>query len=133
MPKVNRVCKTCGKEYYFCNNCKRDLNSPQWMLMWDTQNCKSIFEIVSNYAQKVDSKAVAKKKLSKCDLTHQYTFNRNIRALIDEIMKEEKTEEPKEKSEANVKNVRNSEKEASEETPKRKGGLFRTDEVTEDN
>ena len=134
MSKANRICKTCGKAYFYCNNCKRKNADPQWMLMWDTENCKNIFEIVSNYAQKVDSKAVAKKKLSKCDLSKQYTFNEKIRALIDEIMYEEKSEikvekknETKEVSELMKKSDKNTE---IEEAPKKKGGLF--SEATED-
>lgn len=133
MPKANRICKTCGKEYFFCNNCERKLNSPQWMLMWDTQNCKNIFEIVSNYAQKVDSKAVAKKKLSKCDLSQQYTFNKNIRALIEDIMHEDKVEETKDNTEVSRKTIRHDKEEDSDTSPKKKSGLFRTDDVTEDN
>ena len=136
MPKANRICKTCGKQYFFCNNCERKLNSPQWMLMWDTENCKSIFEIVSNYAQKVDSKAVAKKKLSKCDLSQQYSFTENIRVLIEEIMHEDKdkVEEPKENVEASRKTIRhNEDEETSEDVPKKKSGLLSADEVTEDN
>ncbi len=133
MPIANRVCKTCGKEYYYCNNCERNLNSPQWMLMWDTQNCKNIFEIVSNYAQKVDSKAVAKKKLSKCDLSQQYTFNKNIRALIEDIMHEDKVEETKDNTEVSRKTTRHDKEEDSDTSPKKKSGLFRTDDVTEDN
>lgn len=129
MAKANRICKTCGKAYFYCNNCNKKNADPQWMLMWDTENCKNVFETVSNYAQNVDSKAVAKKKLSKCDLSKQYTFNEKIRALIDEIMFEEKSETKAEKKE-DVKEVsepikktdRNIENEES--TPKKKGGLF---------
>lgn len=132
MPKANRICKTCGKEYFFCNNCEKNINSPRWMLLWDTENCKSIFEIVSNYAQKVDSKAVAKKKLSKCDLSEQYTFTETIRSLINEIMEEEKVEEVKEPTESPKKSNKNREEE-SELIPKKKSGLFPKDDVTEDN
>lgn len=92
MPKANRICKTCGTAYFYCNNCGKKDTNPQWMLMWDTENCKNVFEIVSNYAQKVYTKAVAKKKLSKCDLSKLYTFKENIRALIEEINAEDKVE-----------------------------------------
>lgn len=134
MSKANRICKTCGKAYFYCNNCNKKNADPQWMLMWDTENCKNVFEIVSNYAQKVDSKAVAKKKLSKCDLSKQYTFNEKIRDLIDEIMFEEKSETKVEKK-VEVKEVSEPIKtdkanENEESTPKKKGGLF--SDTTED-
>ena len=86
MGQTNRICKTCGKAYYYCSNCDKSISSPQWMLMWDTENCKTIFETVSNYAQGIDSKEVARKKLEKCDLKMKYAFNKNIARLVDEIM-----------------------------------------------
>ncbi len=90
MGLTNRVCKTCGKEYYYCSNCDKTLNSPQWMLMWHDENCKNVFEIVSDYVQKHISKDEAKKRLSACDLTKEYTFKESIRKYIDEINKEDK-------------------------------------------
>lgn len=89
MGKTNRICKTCGKEYYYCSNCDKSLNSPQWMLMWDTENCKNIFEIVSNFDQGIYTKEEASKKLEKCNLKEKYSFNEKISALIDKIMAKE--------------------------------------------
>lgn len=90
MPQANRVCKTCGKNYFFCSNCDKTLNSPQWMLMWCSENCKAVFEIVSDYAQNRLSKNEAKKKLEKCNLKVEYSFTEKIRNYIEEIMAEEK-------------------------------------------
>lgn len=86
MGQTNRICKTCGKEYYYCSNCDKSKNSPQWMLIWDTENCKNIFEIVSNFDQGVYTKEEASKKLEKCDLREKYSFNSKIIELIDKIM-----------------------------------------------
>ena len=84
--QTNRVCKTCGKEYYFCSSCKKTLNSPQWMLLWHDENCKFVYEIVSDYAQNHISKEVARERLNKCNLKVEYTFTEKIRKYIDEIM-----------------------------------------------
>lgn len=89
MSQVNRICKTCGKQYFYCTNCDKTLNSPQWMLMWHDENCKKIFEIVSDYAQKRISKADAKSKIQACNLQVYYTFKEKIRNYIDEILAEE--------------------------------------------
>ena len=94
MAQTNRICKTCGKEYFFCTHCEKSLNSPQWMLMWHDENCKKVFEIASDYVQGRLSKSNAKEALSKCDLKVYYTFKENIRNIIDDIMTEEKVLEP---------------------------------------
>ena len=90
--QANRVCKTCGKKYFYCSNCDKTLNSPQWMLMWHDENCKNVFEIVSDYAQGRISKKEAKNKLEKCNLRVEYTFTEKIRNYVDEIMAEPKVE-----------------------------------------
>lgn len=94
MAQANRICKTCGKEYFFCSHCEKSLNSPQWMLMWHDENCKTVYEIASDYAQGRISKKDAKVKLAKCDLKVLYTFNENIRNILEDIMTEEKVLEP---------------------------------------
>lgn len=95
--QTNRICKTCGKKYFFCSNCDKNLNDPQWKLMWHDENCKNIFEIVSSYVQKQISKEVAKKKLEKCNLKELYSFKDNIRIIIEEIIAEEKKVSQQEK------------------------------------
>ena len=141
MGKTNRICKTCGKAYYYCPSCTKSLISPQWMLMWDTENCKNIFEIVSNYAQGIISKDVARKQLEKCDLKNRYSFKENIRKLLDEILaknsvQEKEVEKPIEEKE--VKNVKETKEvsEKSEETkevePTKKGRLFESEKITEE-
>lgn len=91
MSQVNRICKTCGKQYFYCTNCDKTLNSPQWMLMWHDENCKKVFEIVSDYAQKRISKEVAKAKIENCNLKVYYTFKDTIRNYIDEILEDVST------------------------------------------
>ena len=89
MSQVNRTCKTCGKQYFYCTNCDKTLNSPQWMLMWHDENCKKVFETVSDYAQKRISKEDAKSKIEACNLKVYYTFKEIIRNYIDEILAED--------------------------------------------
>lgn len=121
MPQANRVCKTCGKNYFFCSNCDKTLNSPQWMLMWCSENCKAVFEIVSDYAQKRLSKQDAKKKLEKCNLKVEYTFTEKIRNYIEEIMAEEKVETKEVKPIVETKKVENSSKNTYRRKPNRRG------------
>lgn len=91
----NRICLTCGKPYEYCGSCPSSLNLPVWKNLFDTDNCKTVFETVSDYAQKAITKESAKTRLSKCDVSG--VFKSNIQKLVDEINKEDvKTTETKE-------------------------------------
>ena len=86
----NRICLTCGKAYEYCGSCPSSLNLPVWKNLFDTENCKTVFETVSDYAQKVITKDVAKKKLSNCDTYINY--KENIQKYLDDIIAEPKVE-----------------------------------------
>ena len=79
----NRICLTCGKPYEYCGSCPSSLNLPVWKNLFDTDNCKTVFETVSDYAQKAITKESAKVRLSKCDVSG--VFKDNIKNLIDDI------------------------------------------------
>lgn len=87
---ANRICLTCGKAYEYCGSCPTSLNLPVWKNLFDTENCKTVFETVSDYAQKVITKDVAKEKLSKCDTSSKY--KENIQKYLDDIITEPKVE-----------------------------------------
>lgn len=80
----NRTCLTCGKTYEYCGSCPSGLNLPVWKNLFDTENCKIIFETVSDYAQKVITKQSAKEKILACDLSGR--FKENITKYIDDIL-----------------------------------------------
>ena len=86
----NRICLTCGKAYEYCGSCPSSLNLPVWKNLFDTENCTTVFETVSDYAQKVITKDVAKKKLSNCDTYINY--KENIQKYLDDIVAEPKVE-----------------------------------------
>lgn len=83
----NRICLTCGKAYEYCGSCPSSLNLPVWKNIFDTENCKTVFETVSDYAQKAITKQVAKERLLKCDTCG--VFKNNIKNLIEDINKED--------------------------------------------
>ena len=76
----NRICLTCGKAYEYCGSCPSSLYLSVWKNLFDTEN----------YAQKVITKDVAKKKLSNCDTSINY--KENIQKYLDDIIAEPKVE-----------------------------------------
>ena len=83
----NRICLACGKAYEYCSSCPSSLNLPVWKNIFDTENCKTVFETVSDYAQNAITKETAKYKLSKCNTS--VSFNKQIQGYVDEISKED--------------------------------------------
>lgn len=83
----NRICLACGKAYEYCGSCPSSLNLPVWKNIFDTENCKTVFETVSDYAQNAITKESAKKRLSESDTS--VTFKKQIQNYVDEILKDE--------------------------------------------
>ena len=106
----NRICLTCGKAYEYCGSCPSSANLPVWKNLFDTENCKIVFETASDYAQKVITKESAKDKLSKCDLSNTNVFKEKIKRLVDEIIAEEKVEKIEDSVENTSPKLRNANK-----------------------
>ena len=47
-----RTCVVCGKQYEYCNKCRKYENLPLWMFTFCSERCKSIYNITSNYEDK---------------------------------------------------------------------------------
>ena len=87
---ANRVCLACGKTYEFCSSCPTSKNLPVWKNIFDEENCKTVFEVTSDYAQGVITKDKAKDKLKNTNT--KLDFKENIKKLLDEILEEPKIE-----------------------------------------
>lgn len=63
MPKTNRKCHFCDKEYYYCPNC-RDKRDPKIYSMFDSEKCKVAFNILKDeYLKKISTKEACDKLL----------------------------------------------------------------------
>lgn len=47
MAKPNRVCKACGKSYYYCPTCGN--NKPSWYKLYDCEECKDTYKALADY------------------------------------------------------------------------------------
>ena len=52
----NRVCLCCGNAYEYCGSCRNGVNLPAWKNLFDNENCKDVFQTVSDYEQKAIDK-----------------------------------------------------------------------------
>ncbi len=89
MRNTPRICYCCGKEYYYCPHCKEDENKPAWMFVWDTLECKTVFNILTSYNSKDISKEEAKEKLTGT-ISNTIKFKDSIQNEINNILKDDK-------------------------------------------
>lgn len=85
MARANRICKICGKKYYFCPSCTND-SRPSWYGMFHDENCKNIFCILTNAFLEKITPAAAKKQLESCDLSNIASFQPSMQEQIRKIM-----------------------------------------------
>ena len=91
MIKKTRSCIVCGKEYEYCNNCKKHANSPSWMAIYHDENCRNIMNIATDYMAGDLTKAEAKLQLDGCNLSNKKNFKESVVKAIDEIYTEKKS------------------------------------------
>jgi hypothetical protein len=63
MPKANRTCYCCGREYYFCPSCPSDRKDPQIYTMFDSEICKDVFNTLVKESTKNITTKECKEKL----------------------------------------------------------------------
>lgn len=84
--KINATCAICGKGYHLCMSCKDMITLTPWKKHTDTSEHYKIYQIIHGYSTKVYTKAEAKAKLKKVDLSDFDTLRDNIKAVITDIM-----------------------------------------------
>ena len=87
--KVIRHCYACGKEYTYCPSCSEDKDKPVWMFSFDTEICRDLFALTSDYlAGGIDKNGVVK-RLQDMNLGNR-KFETSISNMITECSKKEK-------------------------------------------
>ena len=90
MSKI-RTCTCCGKTYSYCPSCG---NGPSWKMLYDTETCKDIMNIVSGYNMNLISKNQATESLQKINIGNIATYNDNVAKTLIELS-ETPVEKPK--------------------------------------
>ena len=66
---MKRICKMCGKKYNYCPHCETDKRKPKWLIMFDDENCYTIFTTLQKHYIGEYTTAEAAKILRQCDLS----------------------------------------------------------------
>lgn len=94
-----KKCKCCGTDYLYCFHCDADKNKPTWMMMFHDDNCRNIFQIITDFNANELSKKEAIDKLNNCDLSNRKSFLEPIQNGLNEIFGTKVSEEVIEKVE----------------------------------
>lgn len=86
-----RKCIICGTQYNYCPHCGKD---PSWKLMYDTEECRQVGNIVSAYNMKVMSKERAMNEINNLNIRDFEKFDEKISKVLTEITTVPKVEEP---------------------------------------
>lgn len=136
MAKTNRICKTCGKAYYYCPTCNFE-KRPTWFAMWDSEKCKDMFMLLSAESMNKVSTIDAKKQLLDMGVTLDDSFTEPIKKHItrvfecDEIVKEYEINNVEELSDLEVVNEETINKKELNVTPKKNRRKKISEEIEE--
>lgn len=136
MAKTNRICKTCGKAYYYCPTCDFE-KRPTWFAMWDSEKCKDMFMLLSAESMNKVSTIDAKKQLLDMGVTLDDSFTEPIKKHItrvfdcDEIVKEYEINNVEELSDLEVVNEETINKKELNVTPKKNRRKKISEEIEE--
>lgn len=82
MAKLNRTCYTCGKEYRYCPDCVEDADKPTWMSLFESENCRTIFNTLTAYNADEISAEDALSVIGKCNVP---LLKKNIANEVEEL------------------------------------------------
>lgn len=95
MSKYERTCIVCGKVTEYCPYCAQYAHMPNWHTIYCSENCKELFDIVSNYKIGKLTDDEVNEQVLKCDLSYKDRLNVKIRETIEKFeSKPELIEEP---------------------------------------
>lgn len=84
---INAHCSICGRGYHLCQTCSAQKIIKPWRTVTDSIEHFKIYTAIHGYTIS-KNKETARMELQKCDLTGLEGFNKEIKAVINEIMAE---------------------------------------------
>ena len=86
MAKLNRKCIICHKKYSYCPSCAADSNKPTWMILFCSNNCRDLYNILNDYSHKLLTKEDAYNKLKGLEISCADELPWNFKENLNEIL-----------------------------------------------
>lgn len=91
--RTNRVCKICGKAYYYCVSCDEAQRGQKgyepWHILVHDDNCLRIFTTLQNHFINKISDEEAREILNSCDLSVVENASDSIKKQVNDIVDRE--------------------------------------------
>lgn len=81
-----RICKVCGAAYNYCPDCLADVGKPAYMVSFDKENCKKIWDALCEYGVSKATKEETVKKLKELALSDSKNFNPGVKHSLDAVL-----------------------------------------------
>ena len=86
--KNNKTCICCNTKYTFCTRCDDFDFEPRWKAIFHDENCKNIFNLLTDFNAGLINKEKAIAELKKLDLSNIEKFKEKIQEEIQNLLKE---------------------------------------------
>ena len=86
----NAVCSICGSGYHVCHSCKDSIQLQPWKIHCCSSNCYKVYQAVRGHSTGVYTKDEFKTQLKNIDLGNLENYREHIKAIIKDVLKENK-------------------------------------------
>lgn len=97
----NRICICCGKSFYFCNKCDASSKNTGISMVFDTQECKELSNVISGYLMNKNTVADIKTVLEKYNVTDYSKYKQSVKDILNELFPKKVIQEIKETQDTN--------------------------------
>lgn len=94
MVRGERSCCLCTKIYKYCPDCSGTVKKGEtWRMLYCSENCRDIFNVLSQKAFGHIGNEEAAERLSKLDITKRAQFRQDLKDQVNSILSSVKKEE----------------------------------------
>ena len=130
----NRICLCCGTAYRYCPTCGQDARKPKWMLNFDEEACKELFNVISGFNMGIKSKDQVEAVLDQYQITDFSKYSEGIQKVLNDLFPKKKVKEEVKELDVELKSEveePTATEEAEEEIPKRRYSAKRRGDIQE--
>lgn len=92
MAKYVQTCLLCKQTYEYCGGCSKYKHLPTFMTTFCSQNCKDIYQVMTNFEGKILTKEEAKRQLMNLDISRHDYYTKSFATSYDRIMADDTDE-----------------------------------------
>lgn len=103
--KNNRKCFFCGQDFYYCPTCPNDSNKPTWHVLWCSEKCKDLDNVVAAHRSGKITTEEAQKRIKELNAKDLKFARETLKEYFNGIMSYKPTIVDKKENEIKVENV----------------------------